>query len=192
MLDIVLASSSVYRRELLARLEVPFSYTAPNIDESCKQNESAIDLVLRLAEAKARAVVETHPKSLIIAADQVSLCNDKILTKPHSHENAKKQLRSLSNQSAVFITGLCLLNTVSGTLQKESVCYTVFFRNLSDEEIERYLLQEKPYDCAGSFKSEGYGVCLIDRMEGEDPSSLVGLPLIFLAKMLRNEGLLMP
>lgn len=192
MLDLVLASSSPYRRKLLERLNIPFAYTAPNIDESSEQNESATDLVLRLAEAKAQAIVATHPKSLIIGADQVALLDNKILTKPYSHENAKKQLSSLSNQSAIFVTGLCLLNTVSDTVQKESVCYTVSFRNLSDDEIERYLIQEKPYDCAGSFKSEGYGVCLIDRMEGEDPSSLVGLPLICLAKMLRNEGQCIP
>lgn len=192
MLDLVLASSSPYRRELLARLNIPFTCTASNIDESCKQNESATDLVLRLAESKAQAIVATHPKSLIIGSDQVALCNNKILTKPGSHENAKKQLSNLSNQSAIFVTGLCLLNTLSQTVQKKSISYTVFFRDLSEDEIERYLIQEKPYDCTGSFKSEGYGVCLVDRMEGEDPSSLIGLPLVCLAKMLRNEGKLVP
>lgn len=160
---------------------------APEIDESHYNDETAESLVLRLAEKKARAVASQYPKSLIIGSDQVVVV-DKILSKPGNHENAKKQLSKMSNKLVVFLTGICLLNTASGKIQKDCISYTVCFRELSEQEIERYLITEKPYDCAGSFKSEGYGICLVKYMIGEDPSSLIGLPLIRLSAMLRAEN----
>ncbi len=141
---------------------------------------------------KASAIALAHPESLIIGSDQVAVADDEILSKPGNHENAKEQLKKLSNKSIVFLTGLCVINTINNYSQKDCIIYTVHFRDLTEDEIEHYLLREKPYDCAGSFKSEGYGVCLIQRMEGDDPTSLIGLPLIRLSEMLRNENLNIP
>ena len=128
-----------------------------------------------------------HPESLIIGSDQVAVANDEILTKPGNHNNAKAQLRKISHQPVNFLTGLCVINTTNNRIQKDWVNYTVHFRDLTEDEIERYLLKETPYDCAGSFKSEGYGISLVQRFEGEDPTSLIGLPLIRLSEMLRYE-----
>jgi len=141
---------------------------------------------------KAAAIAPVHPESLIIGSDQVAVADDKILSKPGNHENAIAQLKKTSGKSIVFLTGLCIINTANDKRQKDCISYTVHFRDLTDDEIERYLLQEKPYDCAGSFKSEAYGVSLMQRMEGNDPTSLIGLPLIRLSEMLRNEGLNVP
>ena len=141
---------------------------------------------------KAAAIAHAHPESLIIGSDQVAIADDEILSKPGNHENAIAQLKKISGKSIVFLTGLCVINTVNDKRQKDCIKYTVHFRDLTDDEIERYLLQEKPYDCAGSFKSEAYGVSLMQRMEGNDPTSLIGLPLIRLSEMLRNEGLNVP
>jgi len=141
---------------------------------------------------KAAAIAPVHPESLIIGSDQVAVADDKILCKPGNHENAIAQLKKISGKSIVFLTGLCIINTANDKRQKDCISYTVHFRDLTDDEIERYLLQEKPYDCAGSFKSEAYGVSLMQRMEGNDPTSLIGLPLIRLSEMLRNEGLNVP
>jgi len=141
---------------------------------------------------KAAAIAPVHPESLIIGSDQVAVADDKILSKPGNHENAIAQLKKISGKSIVFLTGLCIINTANDKRQKDCISYTVHFRDLTDDEIERYLLQEKPYDCAGSFKSEAYGVSLMQRMEGNDPTSLIGLPLIRLSEMLRNEGLNVP
>ena len=141
---------------------------------------------------KAAAIAPVHPESLIIGSDQVAVADDKILSKPGNHENAIAQLKKISGKSIVFLTGLCIINTANEKRQKDCISYTVHFRDLTDDEIERYLLQEKPYDCAGSFKSEAYGVSLMQRMEGNDPTSLIGLPLIRLSEMLRNEGLNVP
>ncbi len=141
---------------------------------------------------KAAAITPTHPESLIIGSDQVAIADDEILSKPGNHENAIAQLKKISGKSIVFLTGLCVINTANNNIQKDCITYTVHFRDLTEDEIERYLLHEKPYDCAGSFKSEAYGVSLIQKMEGGDPTSLIGLPLIRLSEMLRNEGLNVP
>ena len=141
---------------------------------------------------KAAAIARAHPESLSIGSDQVAIAGDEILSKPGNHENAITQLKKVSGKSIVFLTGLCLINTADNKMQKDCIRYTVHFRDLTEDEIERYLLQEKPYDCAGAFKSEAYGVSLMQRMEGNDPTSLIGLPLIRLSEMLRNEGLNIP
>ena len=141
---------------------------------------------------KAAAIARAHPESLIIGSDQVAIADDEILSKPGNHENAITQLKKVSGKSIVFLTGLCLINTANNNSQKDCISYTVHFRELTEDEIERYLLQEKPYDCAGAFKSEAYGISLMQRMEGDDPTSLIGLPLIRLAEMLRSEGLNIP
>lgn len=171
----------------MQRLQLPFTYEAPNVDESFEHDETATEIVLKLAERKVQAIATTHSNALLIGADQVAVINNEILTKPGDHESAKNQLRKINGKSVVFFTGLCLLNTCSNKLQKDCFLYTVSFRQLSEAEMERYLLKEQPYDCAGSFKSENYGISLIKRMEGADPTSLIGLPLIGLAEMLRNE-----
>ena len=162
------------------------------MDESQVEGEAPTDLVLRLANMKASAIAPAHPESLIIGSDQIAIAGGEILTKPGNHENAITQLKNVSGKSIVFLTGLCLINTASNSSQKDCIKYTVHFRDLTDDQIERYLLQEEPYDCAGSFKSEAYGVSLMQRMEGDDPTSLIGLPLIRLSEMLRNEGLNIP
>jgi len=191
-INLILASSSPYRRSLLQRLEIPFESESPDVDESQLEGETPTDLVLRLAEIKAAAIAPAYPESLIIGSDQVAVADDEILNKPGNHENAINQLKKVSAKSIVFLTGLCVINTANNNIQKDCISYTVHFRDLTEEEIERYLLLEKPYDCAGSFKSEAYGVSLMQRMEGDDPTSLIGLPLIRLSEMLRNEGLSIP
>lgn len=192
MLPLVLASSSPYRRAVLEKLRLPFTTASPNIDETSFSGESAEPLVLRLAQAKARAVAVSHPKALIIGSDQVAVLGDKILSKPLTHANAQQQLRTASGKRVTFLTGLCLLNSASGHLQTICSPYQVHFRKLSDAQIERYLLQELPYDCAGSFKSEGLGICLFERLEGDDPNSLIGLPVIELIRMLEIEEIPVP
>ena len=192
LINLILASSSPYRRSLLQRLEIPFESESPDVDESQLEGESPTDLVLRLAEIKAAAIAPAHPEALIIGSDQVAVADGEILSKPGNHENAVVQLKKVSGKSIVFLTGLCLINTVNNKSQKDCISYIVHFRDLTEDEIERYLLLEKPYDCAGAFKSEAYGVALMQRMEGDDPTSLIGLPLIRLSEMLRNEGLNIP
>lgn len=191
-MKIILASSSPYRRELLARLDLSFSSDSPDVDETPHEGETAEQLVSRLAELKARAVAKDHPDSLIIASDQVATLNGKILGKPGIHENAVKQLSELSGQKVLFLTSLALLNSATNHLQCEVVPFTVHFRLLDKGQIERYLKLDKPYDCAGSFKSEALGVTLFQRLEGDDPNSLMGLPLIRLTAMLGNEGINLP
>lgn len=196
MTRLILASSSPYRRELLHKLGIAFDYDSPDIDESPLEHESAEDLVARLALGKARAVADKYPDALIIGSDQVAVLSDpqldtppRIITKPHTHANAVQQLRDASGQQVTFLTSLCLLNTSSTEYQLEVVPYHVDFLALSEQQIDTYLHKEKPYNCAGSFKSEGLGITLFKRMQGDDPNSLVGLPLIALVAMLRNEGL---
>jgi MAF protein len=190
---LLLASSSPYRRELLERLQLPFSWQSPSIDESRREGEAAIDLVKRLAEKKARALAASHPEHLIIGSDQVAvLGNGQILGKPHDLPRAQQQLRAASDNSVTFLTGLALLNSSSGNCQVDCVPFTVHFRPLSDEQILRYLQREQPFDCAGSFKSEGLGISLFRSTEGEDATSLIGLPLIRLVDMLLNEGVETP
>lgn len=190
---LLLASSSPYRRELLERLQLPFSWQSPSIDESRREGEAAIDLVKRLAEEKARALAASHPEHLIIGSDQVAvLGNGQILGKPHDLPRAQQQLRAASDSSVTFLTGLALLNSSSGNCQVDCVPFTVHFRPLSDKQILRYLQREQPFDCAGSFKSEGLGISLFRSTEGEDATSLIGLPLIRLVDMLLNEGVETP
>lgn len=190
---LLLASSSPYRRELLDRLQLPFAWQSPSIDETRLPGEAAIDLVKRLAEEKARALAASHSEHLIIGSDQVAALGDgQILGKPHDLPRAQQQLRAASGSSVTFLTGLALLNTSSGRCQVDCVPFTVHFRQLSDEQILRYLQREQPFDCAGSFKSEGLGISLFRSTEGEDATSLIGLPLIRLVDMLLNEGVEIP
>lgn len=192
MLPLLLASSSPYRRELLARLQLPFICSSPDIDENHHLGESAIDLVKRLAEEKARALAGSHPDHLIIGSDQVAVLDDKIIGKPYTLEKAREQLLAASGASVTFLTGLALLNTQTGACQVDCVPFTVHMRTLDRARIERYLRAEQPYDCAGSFKAEGLGVSLFQRTEGPDATSLIGLPLIRLIDMLLTEGVQIP
>jgi len=189
---IILASSSVYRKELLERLGLAFTAIKPNINEEHYQDELIDNYVLRLAKTKAEYVAKNKNKALIIAADQALECDKKILGKPMNENNAKKQLMFMSNKSLYFYTGLCLINTDTKVVQQDVVTYRVDFRHLSKLEIENYLLKEKPFDCAGSFKSEKLGISLIKKMEGDDPTALIGLPLIRLCEMLKKQGIDIP
>ena len=188
---LILASTSPFRRELLGRLGVAFETASPDVDESRRENESAIALVKRLSEAKARAIGASQ-QGLVIGSDQVATLGETVLGKPGSHERAMEQLRQLSGQSVIFQTGLCLLDSETNMLQLDVVPFTVHFRELDDAQIDRYLRQDQPYTCAGSFKSEGLGITLFERMEGDDPSALIGLPLIRLTAMLGNAGVSLP
>jgi len=189
MQPLVLASTSPYRKELLQRLGLEFRTAAPNVDESCQPGEAPEQLVKRLAEEKARAVAKQFPDALIIGSDQVAVIGTDILTKPGTHENAVAQLQCCSGQTVTFLTGLCLFNARSGKAQTEVVPFRVHFRPLNAAQIENYLRREQPYNCAGSFKSEGLGISLFDRLEGDDPATLIGLPLIRLIRMLETEGM---
>ncbi|BAN49529.1 nucleoside triphosphate pyrophosphatase [Metapseudomonas resinovorans] len=192
MPPLVLASSSPYRRELLERLRLPFSWSAPAIDESRQAQEPAEALVRRLALEKARALAHQHPNHLIIGSDQVAVLGERILGKPHDFERAREQLLAASGTSVSFLTGLALLNSATGQFQVDCVPFTVHFRDLDEARIGRYLEAEQPYDCAGSFKAEGLGVSLFRATEGSDATSLVGLPLIRLVDMLLAEGVQVP
>lgn len=192
MLPLLLASSSPYRRELLNRLRLPFVCASPDIDESRQPNESAIDLVTRLARQKAMALAEQFPGHLIIGSDQVAVLGEQILGKPHTFERAFEQLKASSGNSVSFLTGLALFNSRTGQCQVDCVPFTVHLRALDDARITRYLHAEQPYDCAGSFKAEGLGVSLFRSTEGPDATSLVGLPLIRLVDMLMSEGVELP
>ena len=186
---LVLASTSPYRRELLSRLGLPFSVASPDTDESPRPGEAAEALALRLAEAKARAVAPAYPQALIIGSDQVAIANGKIYGKPGTHERAVAQLQELSGQSVNFYTALCLYDSRNDSRQICGVPTQVKFRSLSNSEIEHYLAREPAYNCAGSAKSEGLGIALLDSLSGDDPNALVGLPLIALCAMLRQAGM---
>ena len=186
---LILASSSPFRRELLARLELPFQTLTPAVDETPLPGEDAFALVTRLAESKARSIAEQKPDTLIIGSDQAATLDAKLLGKPGSHEQATAQLAAASGKTMVFYTGLCLLDAASGRIQIDAVPFKVVFRSLSISQIESYLRREQPYQCAGSFKSEGLGIALFERLEGDDPTSLIGLPLIRLTRMLEAEGI---
>ncbi|AYC33409.1 septum formation inhibitor Maf [Pseudomonas cavernae] len=192
MLPLVLASSSPYRRELLARLRLPFTWSTPAIDESRKPEEDASELVQRLAREKAQTLATTYNQHLIIGSDQVAVLAGQILGKPHDIMRATAQLQAASGSSVHFLTGLALLNSTSGRCQVDCVSFTVHFRELDENSIKRYLEAEQPFDCAGSFKAEGLGVSLFRRTEGTDATSLIGLPLIRLVDMLRQEGVQIP
>jgi septum formation protein len=185
---LVLASTSPYRRALLARLGLPFEVEAPAVDEAALPGESARSTALRLAQAKARAIAPGFPRSLVIGADQVAALGIEHLGKPGNHQNAVAQLKAMRGKTVLFHTALALLNTQSGALQSAEVPTEVRFRDYSEREIERYLEAERPYDCAGSAKIEGLGIVLVERVNGDDPSALIGLPLVQLAEMLRKEG----
>jgi septum formation protein len=185
---LVLASSSVYRSELLKRLQLPFATMAPNVDEAPLPNESARTTSARLAQEKARAVAGHYPDSLIIGSDQVALLEGRQLGKPITHDNAVKQLRAMRGKTTHFYTALALLNSKTGNMQTEVAENFVTLHDLSDAEIEGYLQKEQPYHCAGSTKCEGLGIALISKMTGDDPNALIGLPLILLVQMLRREN----
>lgn len=186
---LILASTSPYRRALLERLHLPFCTIKPGTDETCLPNEPAENMVCRLAREKARAVALQHPEAWVIGSDQCAVLDGQILGKPGTHERAFAQLKAASGKSVLFHTGLCLIQLAGGFERLVNVPFSVHFRELDDREIERYLQREQPYDCAGSFKSEGLGVTLFQSMQGNDPSSLIGLPLIALCAMLREAGL---
>lgn len=185
---LVLASASPYRRELLQRLQIPFQTAEPDVDETPLAGEHAQQTSLRLAREKAVAVRSHFPDALIIGSDQVALLDGVQVGKPLTHENAVRQLRALRGKSVSFYTALTLLNARDGTMQSEVAENQVSFRMYDDAEIESYLRKEQPYNCTASAKSEGLGIALISRMEGDDPNALIGLPLILLVSMLKGYG----
>lgn len=185
---LVLASTSTYRSELLARLRVPFQTAAPDVDETPLPDENAQQTSWRLSRAKAHAVAAKYPDALIIGSDQVALLGDAQLGKPLTHENAVRQLRLMRGHTVIFYTALTLYNTRTKDIQTEVAVNRVSYRQISDAQIESYLHKEQPYHCAGSAKSEGLGIALISGMDGADPNALVGLPLILLVNMLLKQG----
>ena len=185
---IILASSSQYRRALFDRLGLDYRALAPGVDESAQPGEAPAALAERLAQTKAQAMAEQYPEALIIGSDQVVSLDGHTLGKPGGHQAAIAQLERLSGRQACFLTGLCLLNAATGRMQSCCDAFWVCFRPLSAAKIAAYVERERPYDCAGAFKSEGLGIALFTRLQGEDPNSLIGLPLIRLITMLEHEG----
>lgn len=185
---LVLASTSRYRRALLKQLGLRFAIASPAIDEARRTAEAPDALVRRLAEAKARAVAADHPEALIIGSDQVACLDDQVLGKPGDRPRAIAQLRAASGRTALFRTGLCLLHAPSGRAQVICEPYQVRFRSLSEAQIAAYVDREQPFDCAGSFKSEGLGIALLEGLQGDDPNALIGLPLIRLIALLAEAG----
>jgi MAF protein len=192
MLKLVLGSTSPFRRALLEKLGMPFAVDPPRTDESPDVGESPAALVQRLAELKARDVGARHDGALVIGSDQVACIDGRILGKPGGREQAIEQLGASSGKTVIFYTGLCLLNTASGEFQSTVEPFAVRFRILTPRQIENYVDLEQPFDCAGSFKAEGLGITLFESMNGRDPNTLVGLPLICLVDMLANEGVILP
>ena len=187
-IELVLASSSPFRRRLLGQLSVEFRTLDPDIDESPLPNEKPQTLVRRLSIAKARAVVSWAPAALIIGSDQVAVHQGAIVGKPRDHADAVTQLLSSSGKTITFFTSVALLNSTNDSLQVEVVPFAVRFRPLTREKIEYYLEREKPYDCCGSLRADGLGIALLDQLRGEDPTALIGLPLTVLTQMLEKEG----
>lgn len=185
---LILASTSIYRSELLSTLQIPFQIASPNVDETPLPGEDAKQTSARLSQLKAQAVAPNHPDALIIGSDQVALLDGQQLGKPLTHDNAVRQLRAMRGKTVVFYTALTLLNAVDGSMQTDLSETHVSFRQLGDDEIERYLIKEQPYHCAGSAKSEGLGIALISKIAGDDPNALIGLPLISLVTMLKKQG----
>jgi MAF protein len=183
---LILGSTSPFRRELLQRLRLPFLTAAPDIDETRFPDETADAMVQRLSLEKARAVAAQHPDALIIGSDQCAVLGEQVIGKPHTHDKAVEQLTAASGQTVRFLTGLCLYDSRDDSYQLDVIPFDVTFRALTAQEIDSYLRQEQPYNCAGSFKSEGLGVTLFQSMNGDDPSALIGLPLIRLCSMLRT------
>ena len=186
---LVLASTSPFRKQLLEKLHLEFSTANPQVNEDELPGETAVQLVERLAIAKAQAVVSDFPNALIIGSDQVCLNNGRILGKPGDFDNAFQQLKAASGQHVTFYTGLAVVNSKTGQVHSLVEPYDVYFRELTDQMVTNYLNKEQPYNCAGSFKSEGYGISLFSRFEGKDPNSLIGLPLISLIELLDKEGM---
>ncbi|MDN4628591.1 Maf family protein [Erwinia sp. PsM31] len=189
MTQLVLASTSPFRKALLEKLGLTFITAAPEVDETPQTGESAIDLVQRLAGQKARALAASYPDHLIIGSDQVCVIDGKITGKPHTEEKACEQLRQASGHSVIFYTGLALFNSRTKSIKAICEPFSVDFRLLTEQEIINYVRKEQPLGCAGSFKSEGLGITLFDRLTGRDPNTLVGLPLIALCEMLREAGM---
>ena len=189
---LVLGSTSPFRKELLERLRVDFITDAPDIDETPLSDESPEEYATRLSYEKAKVVARRHQNALIIGSDQCSVLDGVIRGKPENHQNAVTQLKQSSGKRVSFLTGLCLYDSNDNSWQLDLVPFHVDFRMLTSDEIESYLLAEKPYSCAGSFKSEGLGVTLFEKLQGDDPTALVGLPLIRLCTMLRNKGYSLP
>ena len=192
MRSLVLGSSSPYRQKLLERLQLEFTVDAPDIDETPLPNEKIADYVRRLSHAKADEVGTRHPDALIISSDQCAELDGQLLGKPGAHGPAVEQLRQLSGRTATFLTGLCLLDTANKTRFYCDSTHKVSYRNLSEANILRYLHQEQPYNCTASFKSEGLGISLINHISGNDPTALIGLPLIRLIELLREAGIEIP
>ncbi len=188
MSRIILASSSPFRKELLGRLQLDFDTASPNIDESQLKNETPSKLVQRLARTKASVVAEKTLDSIIIGSDQVAVCDDQILGKPSTLEKAVEQLTFLSGKRVCFHTGLCVISTHDAKIQTDEIKFYVGFRDLTESMIRNYLSKEPAFNCAGSFKSEGLGAALMSRMQGSDPTALIGLPLIRLTEMLEEAG----
>ncbi|MGH1461731.1 MAG: Maf family protein [Neptuniibacter sp.] len=189
MTNLILASSSPFRRQILDKLQIEYSCISPDIDESVRDSESPSQLVERLAVEKAKKIAKSSKHSLVIGSDQVAVLGNEVLGKPHTHENAVQQLKKLSGHPVTFLTGLALVNSETGSIQVEVVPFKVHFRELTEKMIENYLQAEQPYKCAGSFKSEALGIALFEKLEGEDPNTLIGLPLIRLVRMLEKEGM---
>jgi septum formation protein len=189
---IVLASSSTYRKALIARLGFDCRTVAPDIDERALPAEPPATTALRLAQAKARRIAEREPAALIIGSDQVAVLDNQSIGKPGNHAAAVQQLQAMSGKTVVFHTALCLLNSETNAVQLANVPTTVRFRELDVAQIERYLQQDQPYDCAGSAKIEALGITLVERVESDDPTALIGLPLIALVTMLQKEGIHIP
>lgn len=187
--QLILASTSPYRKELLKRLELPFETSNPATDETALPNETPQATALRLSEAKARAVAAKFPEALIIGSDQVASLDGRIFGKPGNYDRASAQLQAMRGRTVNFYTGLCLFNAKTGVAHLAGVPTLVTFRNLTDEQIENYLRKEEPYNCAGSAKSEGLGIAIIEKIEGNDPNALIGLPLIALCDLLAKENL---
>ena len=187
-MKLILASSSPYRRELLERLQIPFEVMAPEVDETPHPGETPEKLVKRLAIEKAQKIAGQKPGAMVIGSDQVAIYDGRIVGKPHSHDKAVEQLRSASGKTVTLYTALALVNADTQRLQCEVIPYRVTFRPLTEAQIKTYLHKEQPYSCAGSVKSEGLGIALLEKFEGDDPNTLIGLPLIRLVRMLENEG----
>jgi len=189
MKTLVLGSTSPFRKTILEKLNLPFECAKPNIDETALLNETPQALVERLAIEKAQAVANEFPNALIIGSDQVAVCDGEILGKPHNFDNGVKQLTKFSNKAVTFYTGLCVLDSENNSVKSLIEPFNVHFNPLTQTEIESYLHAEQPYNCAGSFKSEGLGICLFKKLEGDDPNTLIGLPLIKLVSLLKAQGL---
>jgi septum formation protein len=191
-LDLILASTSIYRQELLTRLRIPFTALAPEVDESSRAEETPLARAQRLALEKAQAVAERCPDSFVIGSDQVALCKGQLLGKPATAERCREQLQLLSGAAATFHTAVAIVCAQRAVTQQFVDTTTAYFRSLSEPEIERYIEKEQPFDCAGGFRCEGLGIALFSRVVCEDPTGLIGLPLIGVSRVLRQAGFEVP